>query len=152
MNHRGGSRGARLGARDTERATIERVRKALALSNYLRPGTTLRRRGGEFNHFGHRDQRLSELRYDVVLLGSPIWNVRTPMIMSTFVEGVDFTGKAIFPFTTHAMSGRGNDRARLRPLVPRATIAEGIAVRGEQVRNAGAAVEDWVRRSALPRR
>ena len=31
--------------------------------------------------------------YDTVLLGSPIWNVRAPMIMSTFVEGFDFTGK-----------------------------------------------------------
>lgn len=27
--------------------------------------------------------------YDTVLLGSPIWNVQEPMIMRTFMEGVD---------------------------------------------------------------
>lgn len=31
--------------------------------------------------------------YDVVLLGSPIWNIRAPMIMSSFAEKFDFTGK-----------------------------------------------------------
>jgi flavodoxin len=41
-------------------------------------------------------------RYDVVLLGSPIWNVRSPMIMSTFTESYDFAGKMIFPLTTYA--------------------------------------------------
>src|SRR6266542_4000076 len=34
-------------------------------------------------------------RYDTVLLGSPIWNVRAPMIMSTFTESLDFTGKTL---------------------------------------------------------
>src|SRR5581483_2243284 len=38
--------------------------------------------------------------YDVVLLGSPIWNVRPPMIMSTFAERFDFSGKTIHPFVT----------------------------------------------------
>ncbi|MEU4244796.1 flavodoxin [Actinoplanes sp. NPDC026619] len=31
--------------------------------------------------------------YDKILLGSPIWNVRAPMIMTTLVEGLDFSGK-----------------------------------------------------------
>jgi flavodoxin len=38
-------------------------------------------------------------QYDAVLLGSPIWNVRSPMIMSTFMEGVDLSGKTVWPFT-----------------------------------------------------
>jgi flavodoxin len=33
--------------------------------------------------------------YDVILLGSPIWNIRPPMIMSTFAESLDFSGKTI---------------------------------------------------------
>jgi hypothetical protein len=32
-------------------------------------------------------------RYDTVILGSPIWNVRPPMIMRTLVEGLEFAGK-----------------------------------------------------------
>jgi flavodoxin len=51
-------------------------------------------------------------RYDTVLLGSPIWNVRAPMIMSTFTEHLDFTGKTIHPLTTHAMSGLGTTERR----------------------------------------
>ena len=45
--------------------------------------------------------------YDMVLLGSGVWNVRAPMIMWTFAESYDFTGKTIFPFTTFATSGLG---------------------------------------------
>jgi len=47
-------------------------------------------------------------QYDTVLLGSPIWNVRPPMIMTTFTESHDFTGKTVHPFVTHAVSGLGS--------------------------------------------
>jgi flavodoxin len=36
--------------------------------------------------------------YDTVLFGSPIWNVRPPMIMRTFIDSVDLRGKTILPF------------------------------------------------------
>ena len=45
--------------------------------------------------------------YDVILLGSPIWNVRPPMIMSTFAESFDFSGKTIHPLVTYAVSELG---------------------------------------------
>jgi flavodoxin len=47
-------------------------------------------------------------RYDRLLLGSPIWNVRPPMILSTFAESYDFTGKTVHPFVTYAVSGLGS--------------------------------------------
>ena len=56
--------------------------------------------------------------YDTVLLASGIWNVRAPMIMTTFAESYDFTGKTVHPVTTHAMSGLGTterDYARSCP-------------------------------------
>ena len=87
--------------------------------------------------------------YDTVLLGSPIWNVRAPMIMSTFVEGFDFTGKSVFPVTTYAMSGLGTTVRDYAASCPGATIGERLAVRGEEVRDAGAAVESWLRRINL---
>ncbi len=88
-------------------------------------------------------------RYDTVLLGSPIWNVRAPMIMATFAERFDFTGKTIFPFTTYAMSGLGTTMRDYAASCPGATTGEGLAVRGEEVRDAGAAVESWLRRIDL---
>lgn len=87
--------------------------------------------------------------YDVVLLGSPIWNVRAPMIMSTFAESFDFTSKTIFPVTTHAMSGLGTSERDYAAACPGATIGAGLAVRGEKVREASGAVEAWLRRSDL---
>lgn len=84
-------------------------------------------------------------RYDVVLLASPIWNVRAPMIMSTFTEGLDFTGKIVFPVTTHAMSGLGGTERDYAASCRGATIGEGLAVRGEEVAGAGPAVDSWLR-------
>ncbi|WP_328869271.1 hypothetical protein OHT76_03720 [Streptomyces sp. NBC_00287] len=88
-------------------------------------------------------------RYDTVLLGSPIWNVRAPMIMSTFAERYDFGGKTVFPFTTHAMSGLGSTDRDYRATCRGATIGEGLAVRGEEVRDADGAVRSWLRRVGL---
>jgi flavodoxin len=87
--------------------------------------------------------------YDTVLLGSPIWNVRTPMIMTTFAEGFDFTGKTVFPLVTYAVSGLGATVRNYTAACPGATIGEGLAVRGEEVRDTGAEVEAWLRRVNL---
>ena len=89
-------------------------------------------------------------RYDAVLLASPIWNVRAPMIMSTFTEKFDFGGKTVFPITTYAMSGLGTTERDYRASCPGATIGEGLAVRGEEVRDADADVQAWLRRIGLP--
>lgn len=87
--------------------------------------------------------------YDTVLLGSPIWNVRTPMIMSTFIDGHDFTGKTILPFVTYAVSGlTGVDRA-YAVTCPTARIGPGLAVRGEDVARHQPQVDAWLRRTGL---
>ena len=88
-------------------------------------------------------------RYDTLLLGSPIWNVRPPLIMATFAERFDFSGKAVFPFVTYAVSGLGTAARDYTAWCPGATIGEGLAVRGEEVGDAGAAVESWLRRTGL---
>ncbi|WP_326672261.1 flavodoxin [Streptomyces canus] len=88
-------------------------------------------------------------RYDTVLLGSPIWNVRAPMIMTTFTEKFDFRGKTVLPFTTHAMSGLGTTERDYAASCRGATIGEGLALQGEEVRDADAAVQSWLRRTGL---
>jgi len=89
-------------------------------------------------------------RYDTVLLASPIWNVRAPMIMSTFTEKFDFRGKTVLPITTYAMSGLGTTERDYKATCSGATIGEGLAVRGEEVKDAGAEIETWIRRTGLP--
>ncbi|WP_218929626.1 flavodoxin [Streptomyces sp. Rer75] len=89
--------------------------------------------------------------YDAVLLGSPIWNVRAPMIMSTFAERYDFRGKTVHPVTTYAMSGLGTTERDYAASCPGATIGEGLAVRGEEVREADTEVRSWLRRIGVLR-
>jgi flavodoxin len=89
--------------------------------------------------------------YDMVLLASPIWNVRPPMIMKTFTEALDFEGTTVHPITTHAMSGLGTAEREYAETCRGATLAEGLAIRGEEVADAGATVEEWLRRTGLAR-
>lgn len=88
---------------------------------------------------------------DTVLLGSPIWNVQPPMILATFAEAVDLTGRSLRPFVTYAVSGLGSTGRFYRELRNGAVLGEGLAVRGEDVRGApaGDAVDQWLRAAGL---
>jgi flavodoxin len=88
-------------------------------------------------------------RYETVLLASPIWNVRAPMIMATFTESLDFAGKTVHPVTTYAMSGLGTTERDYAASCPGATIAEGLAVQGEEVAAAEPTVRAWLQRTGL---
>jgi hypothetical protein len=87
--------------------------------------------------------------YDTVLLGSPIWSVRAPMIMTTFTESHDFTAKTILPFVTYAVSGLGSVERDYAAACPGARIGDGLAVRGEEVTQRRADVESWLRAAGL---
>jgi flavodoxin len=89
--------------------------------------------------------------YGTVLLGSPIWNVQPPMIMATFAESVDLTGKTVLPFVTYAVSGLGSTGAFYRGLGLGARYGQGLAVRGEEVGTdpTTTAVDRWLRAAGL---
>ena len=87
--------------------------------------------------------------YDTILIGSPIWGSQIPMIMRTFTGSVDLSGKTILPFVTYAVSGLGGTVDEYRELCPQATIGEGLAVQGEEVRDARDAVTSWLRNNGL---
>jgi flavodoxin len=87
--------------------------------------------------------------YQQVLLGSPIWNVRPPMIMSTFAESHDFTGKTVYPFVTYAVSGLGSTERVYAASCAGARLVPGLAVRGEEVADHRDEVVTWLRQSGL---
>jgi flavodoxin len=87
--------------------------------------------------------------YDTVLLGSPVWNVQTPMIMRTFVESTNLAGRTIHPFVTYAVSGIGRVENDYAELCPNSTLGESLAVQGEEATEAGADVAAWLRRIGL---
>jgi flavodoxin len=86
-------------------------------------------------------------RYETVLLASPVWNVRAPMIMTTFTEALRFAGKTGHPVVTYAVSGLGTTERDYAASCRGATIGEGLAVRGEEVADARPTVETWLRRN-----
>lgn len=88
-------------------------------------------------------------RYATVLIGSPVWGSRAPMIMSTFVEGVDLAGKAVLPFVTYAVSGMSGIDAAYRDALTASDVRAGLAIRGETVAEAGQELDEWLRASAL---
>jgi flavodoxin len=88
-------------------------------------------------------------QYDTLLLASGVWNVRAPMIMMSFAESYDFTGKTVHPVTTYAMSGLGTTERDYGASCRGAVIAAGLAVRGEQVNEAQPVAERWLRQNGL---
>lgn len=88
-------------------------------------------------------------QYDTVLAGSPIWNVRPPMIMTTFLESHDFTGTTVHPFVTYAVSGLGRTKAVYAAALRGARLQRGLAVQGEDIAERRADVETWLDRAEL---
>ncbi len=82
--------------------------------------------------------------YDTIFIGYPIWWYRLPMIMQTFFDTYDFSGKTIVPFMTHQGSRDGGTFNEIKQLEAGATVAEGIAVRGDRAANAGDDVAKWL--------
>ncbi|MEE0845794.1 MAG: flavodoxin [Eggerthellaceae bacterium] len=68
--------------------------------------------------------------YDTVYLGFPIWWYVAPMIINTFLEAYDFSGKKIVLFATSGGSGLGNTAKGLAPSAPGAEIVEGGMLNG----------------------
>jgi len=90
--------------------------------------------------------------YDTILIGSPVWNVRPP-IMATFAQAHDFSGKTVHPLVTYAVSGLGKAERDYCAWCPGAQLGDGLAVRGEAVGDPDGDVGDeatnWLRTIGL---
>ena len=82
--------------------------------------------------------------YRTVFVGCPIWWGSEPMVVRTFLDAVDLSGKTVVPFTTHGGSGLGSVPANLQQRIPDATFLEAKAVAGTAVDGARDEVVQWV--------
>ena len=64
-------------------------------------------------------------RYDVILVGFPVWWYREPSIIDTFMESADLTGKTVVPFCTSGGSGLGDSAQNMQSLAPGAKVLDG---------------------------
>lgn len=75
--------------------------------------------------------------YDTIYLGYPIWWGDLPMIVYTFLENHDFSGKTVVPFNTHEGSGNANTFAMIKATIPAANvIGDGWNISGIKARTA----------------
>lgn len=64
--------------------------------------------------------------YDLVLIGFPIWYGCAPLVVNSFAELHDFTGKRAAIFATSIMSKMGKSAAKLQPHI------KGTQITGER--------------------
>lgn len=87
--------------------------------------------------------------YDTVFIGYPIWWGDLPMILHTFMEGYDFTGKTVIPFNTHEGSGQSGTQSTITNTLSGATVLQGFAMRGSTAQalkadGTDATVKNWL--------
>lgn len=82
--------------------------------------------------------------YDVIFVGYPIWWGEMPMVMNTFFDTYNFSGKTIIPFNAHQGSGDGGTYDTIAKLEPKAKVLEGFNVNGEEAKDAASDLNKWL--------
>lgn len=82
--------------------------------------------------------------YDVVFVGYPDWWSDAPMLIYSFLESYDWTGKTLAPFCTSGGSGFGRSLERLPDSAPGAAILEGLHVLGSSAADSSEEVAEWI--------
>lgn len=82
--------------------------------------------------------------YDTVYLGFPCWWGDMPMPVYTAIEALDWGGKTIRPFNTHAGSGQAGMFATVARKCAGATVADGLTMAGTTAQNDRNAAEPQI--------
>ena len=67
------------------------------------------------------------------------------MIMYTFFDTYDFSGKTIVPFSTHGGSSFAGTPATIAELEPSATVANGMTISRDVIQDAEQDIIDWLK-------
>ena len=73
------------------------------------------------------------------------------MIMYTFFDQYDLSGKTILPFNTHAGSGDGGTYSTIKGLEPAATVLAGLAIAGSSIGDSDSKqrIHEWIDASGI---
>lgn len=83
-------------------------------------------------------------QYDVVYLGYPNWWGDMPMILYTFLDEYDFSGKTIAPFVTSGGSGFSGTIGTIESMEPDAAVTEGLSLGSSEAAEPADAVSSWL--------
>lgn len=80
-------------------------------------------------------------QYDTIFIGYPIWWGDLPMVVYTFLEANDFSGKTIIPFCTHGGSGLSGTDRNIAKVCPNAKVLSGLDIVGKRCQDDPVAVQ-----------
>ena len=83
-------------------------------------------------------------QYDVIFVGYPNWWGDMPMILYTFFDSYDLSGKTIAPFCTSGGSGLSGTVNTIKALEPNATVTDGLHIGSSAASNPDGAVSSWL--------
>ena len=66
------------------------------------------------------------------------------MILYTFFEQYDLSGKTIVPFSTHGGSSFAGTPAKIQGLEPNARMLDGLTISRNNIQDARQQIVDWV--------
>lgn len=84
--------------------------------------------------------------YEIIYLGFPNWYYDMPMIMYSFLEEYDLSGKVIVPFVTSGGSGFSDAIATIKSMEPNAEVLEGLHVGEAKAKNASEEINEWLKK------
>lgn len=67
-----------------------------------------------------------------------------PMIMYSFLDKYDLSGKTLAPFTTNEGSGFGDSLTNIQKAAPQVRLVDGLQLRGKQVKSSVGEIKAWV--------
>ena len=82
--------------------------------------------------------------YENIFVGYPNWWGDMPMILYSFFDEYDFSGKTIIPFNTHGGSGFSGTISTIKELEPNAEVLDGKSISHNDIQDAEQEIVDWV--------
>lgn len=83
-------------------------------------------------------------QYEIIYFGFPNWWGDMPMILYTFLDEYDFSGKTIAPFVTSGGSGFSGTIGTIESMEPDATVIEGLSLGSSGAADPAGAVTEWL--------
>lgn len=83
-------------------------------------------------------------QYDVIYVGFPNWWGDMPMILYTFFDTYDLSGKTIAPFCTSGGSGLSDTVNEIKSLEPNASVTTGLHIGSDASSNPDNEVSNWL--------
>lgn len=84
------------------------------------------------------------VEYKTVFVGFPLWSGNAPMIIHSFMESYDFSGKTVIPFGTSGGSSGETAYRNLANAYPDVVFKDGLNLTGSQISAPKVPVTTWL--------